>query len=379
MLHGPTRAGIWKAWTILGSVGSRIRLIRWLGPWANQEQSPPNSAVKRRLSRETGDPFDGVMFTPTGTISGSYLIAPGVHYNGPFDPRMERFARVLAHAGILTVIPALTDYLVLKIWPSVIAEFETALDYLLQLETTTTRPGLLSISFGSLPALCVASRRSQDIGTLITFGGYADFRDTVRFCMTGMIGDEKYGLHDPLNSPVGFVNFVDAMDVAPPDTSLLKRAWLEYCKRTWGQQAMKDDVELRDAVAREISKTLPEDQRHLYLQGCRAEPGGWELCEVALTRLTAEADTLDPRARMGEIECRVHLVHGADDDVIPHTQLKALTEALVHSNVHTHMTGMFGHAGTSGLATLLRRLPSAFHEITTMLQIVGALATPYRR
>ena len=76
-------------------------LARWLGPWADATRAP---AV---ITRDTE--VAGLRVRIYGDGGTPYLIAPGLHYAGPDDPRMDRFCRILAAAGHHVAAPFVPD------------------------------------------------------------------------------------------------------------------------------------------------------------------------------------------------------------------------------------------------------------------------------
>ena len=142
---------------------SVARLARWLGPWSGP-RNVPSEVLREELAmgsaRGGGTSLDAFVYRPRArALGGSVLLVPGLHYLGPRDPRFDRFARILADAGYLVLAPLLPSYLRLTVVPSVLDELETALDALLvhPLRPRHVRPGMMSISFGSMPALRVRS------------------------------------------------------------------------------------------------------------------------------------------------------------------------------------------------------------------------------
>src|SRR5678815_492775 len=139
-------------------------LARWLGPWAGSHKSP---AVPAR-----DEDLDGIRVRIYGRRDRStFLIAPGLHYAGPDDPRMDRFCRILAAAGHLVVAPFIPDYLALEPNARAIRDYK-----------------------------------------LVIFGGYADFRETVGFCLTGSVLSGRAAIRDPLNQPVVMLNLLEHLD-----------------------------------------------------------------------------------------------------------------------------------------------------------------------
>jgi pimeloyl-ACP methyl ester carboxylesterase len=225
------------------------------------------------------------------------------------------------------------------------------------------RPGVFSISFGSLPALRIAAARPQQVGSALIFGGYAEWQDTLRFSITGGHGVP----HDPLNRPVVFMNLVEHLPDAPADPTLLLTAWRRYLHATWGKPEMKRDGAWQ-TVARTIAEDLPDVSQRLFLLGCGLAPGALHVAETALAASATARDWLDPRPYMSAIECPVSIVHGADDDVIPHTQAQLLLDALPPSTrAGMFISGLYGHTGKAARG-------AAFREFKTMLGMLRALA-----
>src|SRR5262245_38830035 len=200
------------------AVGTYASLLRWLGPWSNV-QDRPSDVTKRSITVQSRDrTFESWVLTPKGRApTGAFLIAPGLHYQGPADPRFTKFIEALAASGILVHAPFLPDYLALRVEPSVIADLDAASGALLADEPLpkNIKPGVFSISFGSLPALRLAAseRRRKEVGAVVVFGGYADFANTIRFA-TGAEANTK---RDPLNRPVVLMNVIDDLPARSED------------------------------------------------------------------------------------------------------------------------------------------------------------------
>jgi pimeloyl-ACP methyl ester carboxylesterase len=352
------------------------RLLRWLGPWTPGDRVPDGVA-----SRDVDVPggsraFRARVWRPERSEpTGSLLLVPGLHFLGPADPRFDRFGRVLARSGLVVLAPFLPDFAELVVGKDLVGDTERSLDALLAVpDRPSGRPGIFSISFGSMPALRVAASRGEAIGSLIVFGGFADFRRTMRFALSGE-GERR---NDPLNAPVVFVNLVPHMHVADGDRAILHRAWLAQCERTWGKEENKR-AEVYVPVAREIAATLPAHLRELFLVGCRAEPGTVERALEALARAGAAFDWIDPRPHLSGLRCDVHLVHGTGDDVVPHEESAALLAAMPpHVRARVHLTGLYAHTRIAGLAELAREAGAAARELGSLVAILWAIARSSR-
>ena len=132
-------------------IGSIATLARWLGPWAD-----PSAAPDVDITNEQVDELRVRLYRPPARPRATYLIAPGLHYAGADDPRMDRFCRILAAGGHLVVAPFIPDYLALDApGRARIADFTRVFDALPR--WTTQKPVVFSISFGSLLAFALAA------------------------------------------------------------------------------------------------------------------------------------------------------------------------------------------------------------------------------
>lgn len=341
-----------------------LTLARWLGPWADATTAP---AV--RIADDTLSGMRVRVFGEPRPAARTFLIAPGLHYAGADDPRMDRFCRILAHAGHLVVSPYIPDYLALIPTARAKADFARAFDALPRWSRSARPPIVFSISFGSLLALALAAERHASIERVVVFGGYADLRATLVFCLTGTTTDGRAAVRDPMNQPVVLMNLLDQLAGAPPPGPLreaLVAGWRRYIERVWGRMEMKQDGRYL-AVAREVRATVPADVHALYDLGTGLAPGATELVLDALARYDAAA--IDPAPYLARIRTRVDLVHGVDDDVIPFEHSHALAAAMPHADVRVHLTGLYGHTGSAR-----PKLATAAQELWTMLRILRVLS-----
>jgi len=329
-------------------VASIVRLARWLGPWADQARTPTGLDVRDEvIAGLRVRTYRGPR--PTSAV----FVAPGLHYAGPDDPRMDRFCRVLAYAGHHVVAPFVPDFLALKPRGQAVVDFVRVFDAI----AWERAPIVFSISFGSLLAFALAAERPDRIARVICFGGYHDLPSTLHFALTGEVRSSgRVANRDPLNQPVVIGNLID-------DAALVAH-WRRYVERTWGRPEMKARAAFT-AVAQELVREVPEELRERYLVGIGVLPGARAWMERAFASFDGRA--LDPAPYLARIRAPVDLVHGTDDDVIPFEHAHALAAKLPHARVH--VTGMYGHTGAA--------LPSAraiIRELATMLRVLRAMA-----
>lgn len=324
------------------------RLARWLGPWTKEEARPVGVA-RRRVTVAAERPFDAWVYRGRGEPRGALLVVPGLHYLGPADPRLDRFLAILADAGVLVLCPFLHEFRALRVGPSLVPDTARAFEALAALPELPrgVKPGVFSISFGSYPAvhLAASTELGDRVGALVLFGGYASFEDTIRFSLEG--NPERP--HDPLNQPVVFLNAIDHLPDLPHDREALRRAWITYVRRTWGKPAMKERARY-EPLARAMAERLPRELREVFLIGTGVLPGAAPLVRAALERGSAAFAHLDPRPACASIRAPVTIVHGRDDDVIPHTHAQLLADAMPPGvPVRLLLTGLYAHTGHGAL------------------------------
>jgi pimeloyl-ACP methyl ester carboxylesterase len=338
-----------------------LTLARWLGPWADATKAPD-------VSTWDDDDMGGVRcrhYFPKREPDQVMLIAPGLHYAGPDDPRMDRFCRIIAAAGYVVIAPFIADYLELTPGNQAKADFIRVFDAIGKPEHKR-KPIVFSISFGSLLAFALAAERGDKIERLIIFGGYSDFHAVMRFCLTGQVESGRNATRDPLNQPVVLMNLLHILEHDRSQTAALIDGWMTYVRRVWGRPHFKVDRAFVP-IAEEIAPTVPESVRELYRVGIGVVPGAVDIAMPALEKF--DASPLDPTPYLPRVKNRVDLVHGMDDDVIPFEQSPALAKQLTNADVRVHITGLYGHTGT-------QRLPigAMAKELVTMVRVLRVLS-----
>lgn len=327
------------------------------------------SRVGQRRSIELGG-VAAYVYEPDGPPLGAYVVAQGLHYEGPDDPRFDRFARALCAARFRVYAPKLGSFLALQVTDGAREELERALGAACDAieRDGLPPPALFSVSFGSLPAVASAAapNLAARIGGLVVFGGYCDFESAITFALTGRTSDGRARPYDSSNAPVVHMHLADA-SLDAFDVPRVVDAWRRVVHATWGRP------ELRDAVARaphaeRIARDLPPAERAAFLEGCGL--GADAAPHVARLRALAERYAFaDPRPHLAGVKAPVLLVHGRDDDVIPFEETEKLARALPPAHPRrVVLTGLYGHTGSA-----LPRPSAAARELAAMATLVRGL------
>ena len=349
----------------------RAALVRWLGPWT------PDSARPRDIRREalavaTPGRDAWVYHPPPGRVRGAIFVIPGLHFLGPEDPRLDRFCRILATSGLVTCGAFLPTFSALRVGPSLGVEALAAYDafyaWLVREGFRGARPGVFSISAGSLPAARVVA--SRETGPWVVFGGYRDFEVCVRYSVGAPPGPNEPPdpvPPDPLNRPAVHLNLLPYLPDIPADPLPLVHAMLRFVEQTWGRPEMKEGGYRR--VASRLAQTLGAPARTAFERATGLRDPDGQVAMDALARAGDAFAYMDPGPSFPDVRAEVFLVHGRDDDVVPLNEVHRLAHALrPYTPTQTFLTGLYGHTGSA-----IPKVGEAVSELRAMLGIVESI------
>lgn len=158
------------------------------GSWLQRATSPPR--VRSTTLEAEGMRFAADVYEPAG---GRYceplLLVPGMVPEGKDEPRVPPFARALARAGFLVVVPSLPSFQSLVVQPANVRELAAALEATTRQRDLAPRgrTGVFGVSFAGGIALLAAldPAVAPRISFLVTMGAYADLDSTLAFLATG--------------------------------------------------------------------------------------------------------------------------------------------------------------------------------------------------
>lgn len=317
-----------------------------MGPWASADTVP--SGVQRHShTLACGGAFD--LYRAPGADRPALLVLHGLHFNGGRDPRMERFCRVLAACGVDVGAPTLPTYQRMDPQPLIFDEATQALEAL-QDATGRERVGVLCISLGCLPGTWLAGRSSDAVGGLTLFGAYANMARVLQWVSRD--GPDGTG---PLNltlRPVVYRHLLPCFGVESTHHRSLRDAWMRFVQTTW-QEPGWETPDRFVPVAEELAAGLHPSVQLLFLEGCNAREGGADRVRDVLSGPFPGHDWMSMTDHLKAVRCPVRLIHGADDDVVPHTELDALAKAVPEGLLRgAHKTGLYGHSVVEGLPPL---------------------------
>ncbi len=304
-----------------------VLLLGMLGIWPLV--SGGFTFLKRMQGTETTDasfqiedhpvPFEGGtlpadLYRPAGRVRRVVVLAHGVHHLGRREPRLGRYARELARAGSLVLVPDLPDLMAYELSPRTIDHLEAAVQHLSAFPAAERRHKkvqLHGISFAGGLSLCAASRPSLQgkVGGVFAFGGHGDLDTVMRFLASGAEPAQDAPAPHPYGQAV--VMRILASRLVPADQVEPFRA------------ALLLFLQERHEAFRAAVGNLPMEARKLAALCAEWKP------EAVSDLLRPLAATIHGDPALSPLHqpspaCPVFLLHGQGDAVIPASETRAL-------------------------------------------------------
>jgi dienelactone hydrolase len=269
-------------------------------------------------------------YQPNRPTGRPLLLLPGVHASGIDEPRLIGFAIELASIGHPTVTAELSDLTRYSITARSPDMIEDATIWLAQQPDLPRdgQIGLMGISFAGGLAIVAAGRPAirDRVAFVMSFGGHGDLPRTLHYLATGIQAD---GAHRPPHDyGVAIILLGVAGQVVPAaQAPALRAAILSFLEASHLDMVDKAQAAREFGRARTLAGALPEPARTLmtYVNDRDVARLG-PILVPHLTALSGDAALSPDRAPPPA--CRVYLLHGADDNVIPAIESALLARTL---------------------------------------------------
>ena len=268
------------------------------------------------------------------------LLVPGVHAAGVDEPRLDGFARNLASMGHPVLSVGLPDLARYSITPRTTDMIEDAARWWTERHDAI---GMIGISFGGGLSVVAASRLDR-VAWVLSFGGHGDLPRTLRYLCTGILPDGRH--HPPHDYGVVIILLGVADRLVPAEqVEPLTRAILTFLEASHIDMVDKKKGAAAFDQARAMGETLPDPAR-TYMRYVSTRDVA-RLGPALLPHVTAlGGDPALSPARTPAPRAPVHLLHGADDNVIPAMESVLLAQDLERrgGRVYQLATPLITHA-----------------------------------
>ncbi len=321
----------------------------------------PRAVAVRYRGASAGRAAD--LFALQGSRAGLVLV-PGAAEAGKDDPRLRAFARSLARAGFVVLVPEIETLRRLLVRPRDAEEIADAVEYLSRRlgDDGRARIGIAAISYATGPAVLAAldSRVRGYVGFVVAVGGYYDIDAVVTYFTTGNFRDGP-GRPWRYQRPNVYGKWVFVRSNLQRVADDADRALLAAISDRKLANPRADTTALEARLGREgraimalLSNADPDAVAGLIAglpRGIRRDMAGLDLARRDLTGLAAH----------------LILIHGRDDAIIPYTESVALAAAAPPNGASLFLVDGLAHvdlrpAGVSDTLTLWRAVYRLLEE-----------------
>ncbi len=281
-------------------------------------------APVRRLLAYTvqGRGYQGDLYIPGEPPRAGIVLVPGAAERGKDDPRLVDFATTLARVRFLVLVPDLPNLRALKVRAEDAQGVADAFSHLLsRIEFPRRgRDGIGAFSYAVGPAVLAALDPAirERVDFVLGVGGYYDLHRVITFFTTGyFLKDGRWRYLKP-NRYGKWVFVLSNADLLP-DPADRETFHLMGERKLTDPQAAVDDLAVRlTAEGRALLKLLEN----------RDPARAPALIANLPAAIRAELDALNLAKRdLSRLRARLILLHGTDDNIIPHTESVALAAA----------------------------------------------------
>jgi pimeloyl-ACP methyl ester carboxylesterase len=320
------------------------------GPSRLKETTPEPSRTSIRYRRAAGQASADLYRSPQQP-RGAVVVVPGLTPDGKDDARVVAFAKSLARAQFLVLVPDIANTRALKVSAADSAVIGDAIEELAQRVAggAERSVGLIAISYAVGPALLAASQTpvGHHVRFVVAIGGYYDIEAAIGFVTTGYYraadGSWRHAAPNEWGKWVFVRSNADRVG-DPADRGRLR----QIAERRLANPA----AEIGDLVAR-----LGPDGRAVYDLVINSDPARVPgLIGQLPGAIREELRRLDLKGRdFRAIAGPVFLIHGRDDAIIPYSESVELAKAL-GARADLTIIDHFAHvdAGDIGFADSLR-------------------------
>ncbi len=310
----------------------------------------------------------------------AWILLHGLTRPGRSHAELLRFARALASAGAVVVIPEIREWTQLRLAPDrALPAIVAAVAGLKESGLAREPPGVVGFSFGAPQALRAAATSDLRgrIGAVVGFGAYFDVTRTVRFQLTGeheWKGRRCRLTPDPYGRWIMAANHLTDVP-GHADAGDVSRALWRLAAQAGDRQVPADDPAL-DPLRDELRGEVAPSRRGLFDAFARragpAPEGARELGDALAAAALRKTPELHVTGCLGSVDCPVELVHGREDRLIPFTETLRLAAAFpAEAALQVTVTALFSHSRNRPIRAGVRAVREGWRFVRMLRRMVS--------
>lgn len=279
--------------------------------------------------------FSALLYVPQKEEKGLIVSLSGFSVNGFRDKRIAVINNTFKRLGYRVITPQLKTIDKLLIHPKAIDELKDVLTFLLSdpnLNPKGFRLAIFAPSFtAGIAALALAEMPKNTAYSFCFLGGFTDFETTIQFAMSNPNQADDYGMHILLKN---FLRY-----------EVGENEELEKLVQT----AIEDNGFRRKVPQlKDVLSSVNQENKQLYLKLISDANYRRKLILSALRKIPdfeRWKSRLDLAQHAHKISCKVSIIHGAGDEVIPPSQSVLFHSILKQTNaeVRLELTHLLDH------------------------------------
>ena len=272
-----------------------------------------------------GHTYRGDLYLSSQGTKAGIVLVPGVVPQGKDDSRIVALAHTLARLQFAVLVPDLQGVRRYRVRAQDVREVADAFRHLNSRTglVPRARVGIAGFSYGAGPVLLAALEPDirEEIGFVVTLGGYYDLHTIIRYFTTGYFQTEPDGEWRYLE-PSPYIKWVFTLSNA----DLVERPEDQASLRALAHESLEES---ETSYAASIANLAP-DARAFYELISNEDPNlVSELIQRLPDNILTELEGLNPASRdLTSLQAEVILVHGRSDTIIPYSESLALARTL---------------------------------------------------
>ncbi len=273
------------------------------------------------------------------------VVIHGMHHLGINEPRLVAFSRAIASSGIRVLTPellSLTDYRVDRASIDLIGYSAESLA-----KNVEGKVGVLGLSFAGGLSLIAATdpRFAPYVNFVLAMGAHDDLERVSRFLVTNRIQRPDGSILETQAHEYGALiliyshleDFFPSADVPTAHDALRLFLW--------------EKVEESRKVAQRLS---PASQQTMELLYDHHQDTLSKQIEQVIIQHQAEMAAVSPHGKLGSLRVPILLLHGAEDSVIPPSELLWLQQDVPHKALRAALISpLFSHVDMRNKSPLM--------------------------
>jgi pimeloyl-ACP methyl ester carboxylesterase len=268
-----------------------------------------------------GRRHQGDRYPALGLQGAGLVLVPGAAVEGKDDPRLVRFAGVLAEAGFTVLIPDIASQKALQVGPE---NIDDVADAILALAKDQRRVGVAAISYAVGPAILAGLRLADRLAFIVGVGGYDDLTAVIGFFTTGWYFEDGIWQQRTPNAYGKWV-FIE---------SNAARLWDSGDRALLGVMAARRKADPK-APLDDLAGRLTSTGRTIYDLLANADPARVPDLLAALPPIIGDdIRALDLKTKdLSGLSAHLLLIHGRHDAIIPAGESRKLAAAVPHADL----------------------------------------------